>query len=167
MRKLTLERLRQLLSYNPETGIFTWLACRRGTIKTGDTAGGYTDKGYLTIKVDGVKYCAHRLAWLYVYGEFTDGDLDHKDQKKDNNRIGNLRIVTRSQNQQNRPLQSNNTTGLRGVYRCNRTNKWRAHIKTGGHQKHLGSFDTAEAAYAAYCSEAAKVHTHRPGASNG
>jgi len=147
MGTLTAERLRQLLSYDEETGVFTWIV-RRKTARLGDVAGCIKKCGYRVIGIDGQHYRAHRLVWLYVHGEWPIGDLDHKDTVKDNNRITNLRIATLSQNSANK--RALNKTRLKGVTFLPRCNKWQAAIGKDGKVIYLGLFHSAEAANAAY-----------------
>src|SRR4051812_36538770 len=113
------ERLHELLDYQPDTGVFRWKK-RRGPRSAGAIAGSVATKGYWRITLDGQECLAHRLAWLYVHGTWPDGELDHIDQVKTNNRISNLRPVTSSQNKQNiSGPQRNNASGHRGVYWAN------------------------------------------------
>ena len=88
-------RLRELLSYDPDTGLFRW-SKNKGSKDAGELAGCVSPKGYILIGIDGCLYLAHRLAWLYVHGEFPEKDIDHRDQDKSNNRICNLRLATSS-----------------------------------------------------------------------
>lgn len=162
--QLTAERLRELLAYDPNTGVFTW-RLGRGRVKAGYVAGAPNGKGYLLIKIDGKNHKAHRLAWLYMHGEWPSSEIDHKDRVKTNNRIQNLRAVTRSENSQNKTLPKNNTSKFRGVYWHKRDRRWVAKIAINGKRKHLGHFDTAESASAAYLDAAAQMHTHNPATS--
>jgi hypothetical protein len=94
-----IEHLRQILSYRPETGLFKWKATLSNRAKAGDVAGSPNTKGYISIKVEGRQYKAHRLAWYFVYGQDpSDLEIDHKDLDKGNNRIENLRLATKAQN---------------------------------------------------------------------
>jgi hypothetical protein len=112
---LTQSRLKQLLRYNKKTGVFTWLV-DRGVMKcAGWVAGCINGSGYVIIKIDYRLYYGHQLAWLYVYGEWPNR-LDHKDENRNNNRIKNLREVTRSQNAVHSKLYRTNTSGQRGVH---------------------------------------------------
>lgn len=100
---LTQARLRELLQYNPETGIFTWLQRRAGKAQKGSIAGRYHPSGHRIIRVDVTSYYAHRLAWIYVHGHIPDGlVIDHINNVRDDNRICNLRPVTQKVNIQNR-----------------------------------------------------------------
>lgn len=154
---VTPERLREALDYNRETGLFT--RKRSGARwKAGQVAGNIRpNNGYVSIKIDKRLYLAHRLAWLYVYGVWPNGDLDHKDTIRTHNWISNLRPATRTQNNANTPRRRDNTSGLKGVTYISRDHIWRAQISIGGKQTYLGSFKTAEAAHAAYCKAAAEI----------
>ena len=155
MAELTAARLRELLNYDPETGIFYWREKRRPRIKAGDRAGTFGVIGYRQIIIEGGHYTEHRLAWLYVHGEWPS-EIDHKNGVRDDNRIANLRIATRSQNVQNIAGFSTNRSGFKGVGRHN--GRWRARIAVGCRSIWLGHFKTAEDAYAAYCEAAHKYH---------
>jgi HNH endonuclease len=148
---LTQERLRELLAYDPETGLFTWRSRRKG-VQVGEIAGSVERNGYTGIKIDQKHCLAHRLAWLYVYGGMPAGDIDHINRNRADNRIENLRAANRSQNCANARLWKNNTSGLRGVRKFHK--KWRATVGYGGRLYHLGTFATAEEASRAYCTVA-------------
>lgn len=136
---LTAERLRALLHYDPETGIFTRRVSLKG-VNAGEVAGClHQASGYIYIGVDGGKYRAHRLAWLYMAGEWPV-EVDHKNRKRADNRWPNLREATRSQNNANGNLRVDNTSGQKGVNWVRRANSWRAYVTIGGQQKHLGYF---------------------------
>jgi hypothetical protein len=101
MTELTQERLKELLHYDPETGIFTNLTQRGGHAKKGAVAGTKNSIGYVCIRIDYDQYRAHRLAWLYVYGEFPEKFIDHMNEIRDDNRIINLRLATHQENLHN------------------------------------------------------------------
>jgi len=101
---------------------------------------------------------AHRLAWLYVTGSWPDFEVDHVNLDGTDNRWANLRLATSSQNQRNRRLQSNNTSGYKGVHKLKNNGKFLAYIKVHGKQKRLGIFDTAEQAYEHYVAAAEELH---------
>lgn len=145
---LTDDRLKSIMDYDQETGIFT-SKVSRSNIKIGDTIGS-PNKGYLDASVDGVRYKMHRLAWLYVYGEYPSEYIDHINGNKTDNRICNLREATNQQNQYNVGLSTQNTSGYKGVYLHKPTGKWRARIRIDKKQKDLGSFSTPQEAYSAY-----------------
>lgn len=141
------ELLVDLLTYDPETGDFFWKR----------PAGGFSPNGYRYIKV-GAKQClAHRLAWLYVHGEWPDALIDHIDGNRSNNRIGNLRKATHSQNGANAKRHSRNRSGYKGVSFDKSKNRWQASITVQNKQIHLGRFKTKDEARAAYMT-AAKFH---------
>ena len=141
MPELTQERLKELLHYNPDTGIFTWLelACRK--MPAGSIAGCKNCHGYVQIKVIGRQYPAHRLAWFYVYGEFPEDQLDHINHDGIDNRIGNLRLATDLMNKKNFPKAKNNSSGFTGVHWNKAERKWRAQIMIHKKNIHLGTFD--------------------------
>jgi hypothetical protein len=159
IKMLTQERLKELLHYDPDTGIFINLTQRRGRAKKGAVAGTKNPKGYIIIMIDGKFYYAHRLAWFYFYGEFPEGFLDHKNQNPSNNRICNLRLATTQENAQNiSNPRINNKSGFRGVSWYKSTNKWLAHITINRKVKHLGYFDTPEEAHEAYLNAKREIH---------
>ena len=160
---LTAETLRVLFQYCPETGFFTRIVNRRGHARAGDVAGS-NSLGYVRIHISGRYYLAHKLAWLWVYGHWPSTHLDHINRSKSDNRIANLREVSQSENLQNTPLSSRNTSGYRGVSYFKKTGQWQAYIATNRKLHHLGLFDSAESASMAYQAAAARLHSHRPGA---
>lgn len=154
---LTQERLRELLDYNEATGEFTWR--RTGNGRSAGLRAGSLNKslGYVLLHVDGRKYYAHRLAWLYMNGRMPEGVIDHRDGNRANNRIENLRQAPQALNSANSKKHKNNTTGFKGIIKNVGCESWSARIRAFGVTRHLGSFNTPEAAHAAYCAEAAKV----------
>ena len=154
---ISADRLRSLLHYDPETGVFTWLV-NKSNVKAGSTAGKHAANGYWRIKLDGREYPAHRLAWLYMKGTWPSGVVDHINMNKIDNRFDNLREASFAQNQHNRTEQSNNTSGYKGVSRFKNTGRWRADIMLNGKSHYLGSFDTAEDAAIAYDMAASELH---------
>jgi hypothetical protein len=154
---VTQERLRELLSYDSETGVFHWRVSR-GRAVAGASAGNADSYGYLQTKIYGRCYLNHRLAWLYVYGEWPDGQIDHINGSRADNRLANLRNVSISVNQQNqRGARVDNRCGLLGVSR--KGNRWQARISHPGRKDaYLGLFDTPELAHAAYLKAKRKLH---------
>ena len=152
---LTQARLKELLCYDPETGVFTWN-------RNGRRAGWRHRWGYRNVRVDGVTYAEHRLAWFYVHGWWPAADLDHINRVRDDNRLANLRPTTRSENCQNQPIRSTNRSGVTGVYYHSRVRKWVASISINKKQCHLGVFDTAEQAAAARKSAEQQHYAYRP-----
>jgi hypothetical protein len=159
--ELTQEELKAFLSYDPETGVFTRKKYRSHLAKVGDEAGWVDTKGYIRIEINHKPYGAHRLAWLYVYGKFPDGQIDHINGRQGDNRIANLRIASNSENQQNVGLKRNNKSGFIGVHWHSRTNKWRAAIKINGRHKSLGNFTSVEEAAAARKKAEEALHPFR------
>lgn len=156
---LTAERLRELLDYNPETGALTRLTRPAQRSRIGDVVGWTGAYGYTIVAVDGRDYLAHRLAWLHVHGRWPTADIDHINGDRADNRLENLREVTRGQNLQNqRRARRDNRTGILGVsYRADR-GSWRAHIGAGGRQHHLGTFATPQEAHDAYVTAKRRLH---------
>ena len=146
---LTQDRVKELLNYNPDTGVFTW-RFGRPKAKAGAIAGSENWKGYWLICVDGNRHRAHRLAWLYVHGEMPEHTIDHINQDKKDNRIANLRAVTNAENHRNMGIQSNNKTGYRGVSYAKERGKFTARIKDGEVYRNLGYFNCAASAAIAY-----------------
>lgn len=142
---ITLERLREVLDYNPDTGIFIWKIWVSFGIKIGTVAGGKNKSGYIKIVINGKAYVAHRLAWFYYYGEWPKTDLDHKDRNKSNNILSNLREATKRQNNLNTCYRRKDGGDIGVYYRADR-GKWRARIKVNGKYISLGCFDTEEEA---------------------
>lgn len=155
---LTAERLREVLAYDPETGIFRWKVSRPNGVKPGNIAGTSHKDGYRYIKVLGSNWKAHRLAWLYVYGEWPKDVIDHINGESSDNRIANLRDVDRVVNAQNqrRAHKSNKSTGLIGA--AKNWGQFRAGIRIGGKMKHLGNFKTPEEAHQAYLTAKRELH---------
>lgn len=159
MITLTYDRLREVLNYNADTGVFTWRIKLSRKVVVGREAGGLKPTGYMTVRVDTRSYYAHRLAWFYVYGSWPPDEIDHINGSRADNRIGNLRTATRKQNMENR-TPAPGTSGYRGVCWLDANQKWRASITHNRKNHYLGLFDTAEEASAAYKEAAAIYHTH-------
>ncbi|KGM36101.1 HNH endonuclease [Inquilinus limosus] len=153
---LTLERFHELLTFDPETGIFRWkgVKARGRRQKPGEIAGHIHDTGHRRITIDGQFYYAHRLAWFVTYGVWPTGDLDHKSNNPDHNPTDNLRPATRTLNNANQKIRSDNTSGCKGVYKPTGRKKWTA--RAG--RKYLGTFDLKEEAAAAYDAEARRLY---------
>lgn len=153
---LTAERLRSLLFYDPISGTFTWRVSRV-KVSAGDRAGKKTKDGYIHIGVDGRRYQAHRLAFLYMTGEMPEGLVDHKNLDRSDNSWDNLRAATNSQNQGNTALRQNNKSGFKGVSWHAAEGRWRAVIGIDGKKVFLGYADAPELAHEAYCA-ASETH---------
>lgn len=149
MPKLTQARLKELLVYDPETGEFHWIKRRKGVVIDG-FCGRISIHGYREIGVDYALHRAHRLAYLYMTGEWPALDIDHINRDRSDNRWANLRLATPTENSGNQDLRTNNRTGLKGVYWDKSRNKWHAQIRIDGRKTNLGRFDTAAEAAAAH-----------------
>ncbi len=149
--ELTQERLESLLSYESKTGSFIW-KCHRGRVTKGSHAGSPNKDGYLLIRIDGDLHMAHRLAWLITYGCWPKLEIDHINGIRSDNRITNLRDVSRSTNIENQSkAQIDSKSGLLGVSPSR--GMFRAAIRINGKQKHLGYFHSAEQAHEKYKAE--------------
>lgn len=151
---LQAKRLRELLDYDPRTGVFTWRIKRRGRpyghIPAGTRAGSLWATGYRIICIDGKSYRAGRLAFLWMTGKWPPNLVDHINLDRSDDRWCNLRKATRTQNGANRPVHTNNALGMKGVcYEASRK-KYKAYIMVCGRTMNLGRFNTAEEAQAAY-----------------
>jgi len=157
VKTITQERLKELLSYDKQTGLFIRIKRTAKRVKIGDVAG--TNRGsYLAVMLDGKTYSCHRLAWLYEYGIFPSEEIDHINQIKSDNRIINLRIATHSQNQKNLNIRKDNTSGYVGVSWNKKICKWQAYATLNKKLHYLGYFNSAELASEAYQIFAKKNH---------
>lgn len=148
----TSERLRRLFAYDRANGV---LISRRFGVPVGSRH----NSGYLTVTVDKRSLRVHRIIWLFETGSWPTGLIDHKDGNPLNNRFDNLREATAAQNAANSVVRSDNKLGVKGVRTVKkRTLRYRAMIRTNGIQKHIGYFDTAAEAHAAYCEAADRYH---------
>lgn len=154
---LTVEELKDVLHYDPETGQFTWIKRTAKCVHVGDVAGNVNKFGYCTIGIKAKIYKAHRLAWLYMTGEWPKGLIDHINGDKSDNRFANLRVVDESGNSQNiRKPNIRNKSGYMGVIKY--YNQWRANITINNKTQWLGDFATPEEAHAAYLAAKRKHH---------
>jgi hypothetical protein len=136
---ITPERLRQLVSYDPETGVFTNRVARP-RVSVGQELGWKNGKGYRCMAMDGVTYPASRLAWLWLHGEWPAAMVDHIDRDRLNNRASNLRLATNAENSRNAKLSKRNASGAKGVYWYARHEKWTAQIRVNRKLLSLGYF---------------------------
>jgi hypothetical protein len=159
-KMITQAELKELVHYDPVTGVFTLAKHRHGTTrKVGDVLGSLTRAGYLEAGIKQRRYYLHRLAYLYMTGEFPQGNIDHKNRNKSDNSWDNLRCVTQQENMENDVLpRKHGSLGYRGVHRYG--NKFRAKITHKGKQIHLGEFATVEEASQAYLRAKPLIHTN-------
>jgi hypothetical protein len=146
--KPTVAQLREYLSYDPDTGAFTWIARPAQKIQIGDPAGQWGNWGYLRIGLFGKRYQDHVVAWAMMTGEWPMHHVDHKDRDRANNRWSNLRAATPLENSINASVRSDSKSEVAGVsmHLCG---KWRAYLRVNGKHKHLGLFDNKKDAVAA------------------
>lgn len=155
--RLTQERIKELLHYDPETGVFTWLVDRRYAVKAGQRAGYLSASGYRQLKVDDCLCLEHRLAFLYMLGRIPPEQVDHINQVKSDNRWCNLREASHGQNVANRGYTRRKNQLPRGV-KPTYGNRFEAWLNVKGKRRYLGSYDTAEQASEAYTREARIGH---------
>lgn len=138
--KLTLQRLKDVLSYSPETGEFIWVKGLSKNVKPGRVAGTINGWGYHQIRIDGVIYRSNRLAWFYIYREWPAGEVDHINRNRIDNRICNLRVVDSAQNKHNSGVRKDNKSGVPGVFWNKSSNKWQVDMERYGKITRLGSY---------------------------
>lgn len=159
--ELTHEYLLSVFRYDPDSGLFMRKNSHYGSNGNMVSAGIFNKtSGYIVLTVFGRQYKAHRLAWFYVHGEWPQGEIDHINGDRSDNRIMNLRVATSLENKQNRGFDTRNTTGFMGVYRSGK--KWRASIGYAKKRHDLGAFDTPEMAHDAYLTAKANMHKFNP-----
>ncbi len=162
MSKIDADRLRTLLSYDPETGHFTWRADKknsRGQViaRSGARAGGLNAGGYWQMVIDREHYFGHRLAWLYVHGEWPTNQIDHANGNPNDNRLCNLRIANHSQQRANQKLRKDSSTGVKGVYR-HKSGLYCARCMRKGHPTFSAYFHSLEDAGAAYAAASKRMY---------
>lgn len=158
MKKLSQIRLKEIISYNLHSGLFTWLD-GRGPRWAGKQAGTIQKKGYVQIEIDSESFKAHRLAWFYVTDTWPDDQIDHIDGNRVNNAWANLRLATNKINAENkRSAQANNALGILGVGKKPDRGGYRARITIDGKSLNLGRFKTPAEAYARYVEAKRELH---------
>jgi hypothetical protein len=161
MSNLDFIEVSKILEYCRETGMFKWKVRVNSKVPSGATAGTPQNNGYILITINRKKYLAHRLAWFMEYREFPNGQIDHINGNRIDNRISNLRVVTTSENQQNLRSPRGKNPYL-GVSAIKGTLLWQAHIQVNGMQKNLGRFKTPEDARDAYINAKKTWHPTAP-----
>lgn len=151
---LTAEELRSLYSYDPETGLF-W------SLKYNRTVGYVDSRGYVVVEPKGIQFRAHRLAWLYMTGEWPANQIDHINGVRNDNRWSNLRAATNAENGQNQKIRSDNRSGYTGVRWHSVNRKWQVSIKANG-RRHFWYFDDQQSAIEARLKAEADMFTHAP-----
>lgn len=149
---MTQDQLKQYIKYDCITGIFTRCGLHKQDRKSkiGTTIGSLEKTGYLVIRVCGNLYKAHRLAWLYMTGEWPSKEIDHINRIKTDNKWENLRVATDKDQQGNYNIRKDNKSGFRGVSFHKRDKVWQATLQTKSDQKFIGNFKTKEEARRAY-----------------
>ena len=155
---VTVQEVRDLLSYDPASGALRWRVNRRGLIIPAGSVAGTIKKpeGYRYVKIRSQGFPEHRLAWVIMTGSWPGCHIDHINGVPDDNRWCNLRLADPSQSATNRGLFSNNHLGLKGVQRIGR--RFLATIQMRGKSRRIGRFATAHEAAAAYAKAAADLH---------
>lgn len=155
---MTADRLRDLVSYDPNTGQFT-RRVSAGTLNVGDVVGWSGKHGHIYAGIGGHRIALHRAAWLYVFGKWPDRDIDHIDGDPSNNRIANLRDVSKDINLQNqRRAKRTNKTGLIGAFVDSQRGNFQSSIQVSGKSISLGRFQTADQAHQAYVAAKRNLH---------
>ncbi len=149
-----------LLEYQPLTGQFRWKKCPQNRWSGNEFAGSKTKDGYQIICIKGKKYLSHRLAWFWVYGSWPEGQIDHINHDRLDNRIENLRVVTLQENRKNQRLSKANTSGQIGVHWATRDKRWRAAIQVKGKMMGLGDYKTFKEAVEARKAAEVKYNFH-------
>lgn len=169
---ITAEYIRSILHYDPETGVFTWRERPREHFATlrsfkrcnamyaGKPAGSVNKRGYIVLGIGKRVYAAHRLAWLWINGEWPNGDIDHIDGTTTNNAWANLRAATESQNMMNAKIRKDNKTGIKGVHAMRRatTTRYAANVTVNRRRVRIGTFDTLEEAAEKRLAAASQVY---------
>lgn len=153
---VTHARLKEVLHYEPETGVWTWLVNKNSRARAGSQAGDVGPSGYRRISLDWKRYRSNRLAYFYMKGQWPAGQVDHENLDKQDDRWINLREATVSQNKANTAVSRRNKSGHKGVHWGEKAGKWRAQIRVNGKPHAIGDFVRIEDAVAAYAAAAAR-----------
>ena len=147
---ITKEYLETILNYSPSTGIFVWLKNNKQA--------GYLTHGYRKICILGKKYYEHRLAYLYMVGEWPEFEVDHINNIRNDNKWCNLRLATSEQNSFNKPKQKNSVSKYKGIRWHKKTKKWQVRLYINRKTKYLGYYDCEIEAAKAYNTAALNYH---------
>ncbi len=158
MRSMSINELRKAFSYDPLTGLFSWLISTNRCIHIGDEAGTTKPDGYVYLYLNNLSFLAHRVAWALHYGCWPAVPLDHRNTTKNDNRIDNFRLASVTENNRNRPKQSNNTSGYKGVTFNKAAQKYHAKIMRDKKCISLGYFNDPIEASIAYKNAAKEYH---------
>lgn len=159
MEELSQSRLKQLFVYDPETGVLTRRITTSSRAKAGAVVGTDDGAGYLQVNINHKKYRLHRVIFCYMTGSWPEGDVDHDDRDRSNNRWKNLLPATRAENCCNKSLPSHNTSGFIGVSWSEAMLKWESRITKNNKANVLGYFDTPQLASAAYLAAKPAFHS--------
>lgn len=150
---VTVEVIRSRFDYNPETGEFVWKQPVGKRCKPGQKAGSVNAEGYLVVGVNGISFLVHKVIWFYMTGhwpDYPDEVVDHIDRVRLNNRWSNLRLVTVMLNQQNRSVNKNSSTGVKGVSFDSKSGTYYVQKQRFGHRKMVTYIKTLEEARKVY-----------------
>lgn len=153
---LDCETAQRLLRYEEHSGHFYWRVARAKK-KAGSRAGSLKHTGYREIRIDGVGYLEHRLAWLFLNGRWPKAQVDHINNERSDNRACNLREATPQNNAANKRVSRISRSGLKGVYFNTVAKRWAAYIRHNGKGQTIGYYDTPVAASAAYMRRATEL----------
>lgn len=157
INNVTHEQLISPVYYEEISGLF-FRSSSKGGVSVGSLAGGLHANGYLMMNIAKRKVLAHRMTWLWCYGWLPECEIDHINGNKLDNRISNLRLASRCENQMNVPITSANTSGIKGVCYNKSAGKWQAQIQANNKRFYLGLFSSKDDAALAYLSAEKKLH---------
>lgn len=163
MLELRYEEVARLFTYDRETGVLYWRNRNRTTTRHKYVAGSYrgAKDGYMQVRIKGKKHLEHRIIMILCFGHIPENaEIDHINHVRNDNRLFNLRFVTRPENSKNKSVSSKNTSGVTGVYFYKRLQKYIARIRVNRKAIHLGTFDTLEEAAAARAEANLKFNFH-------
>jgi hypothetical protein len=163
MTELTAKYVRSILDYDTETGVLTWKYNPNKPLNwnarySGKRAGRVTNMGYIRLSINNREYMAHRIIWLINKGCIGDNEIDHINGVKSDNRLCNLRLATRQQNEWNRPGHKNVSSKHKGVFWVARDKRWRAEIVYNGKTQYIGQYECEELASLVYSEHADKLY---------